>query len=78
MNKRDERDKSDKREVAISIESPSHPFKNNVIPRSDSDEERDERAEQARAMRDEGMTLQQIADALGYKSASAVHYILAK
>ena len=30
---RDERDLRDKREVAISIESPSHPFKNNVIQR---------------------------------------------
>ena len=41
-------------------------------------EERDERVELARALRDEGKTLQQIADELGYKSASAVHYILAK
>ena len=41
-------------------------------------EERDERAEQARAMRDEGMTLQQIADALGYKSPSTVLNLLNK
>ena len=39
-------------------------------------EERDERAEQARAMRDEGMTLQQIADTLGYKSASTIVNLL--
>ena len=39
-------------------------------------EERDDRAEQARAMRDEGMTLQQIADALGYKNRSSVSRIL--
>ena len=39
-------------------------------------EERDERAEQARAMRLEGMTLQQIADALGYKNRSSVHALL--
>ncbi len=39
-------------------------------------EEHDERAEQARAMRLEGMTLQQIADALGYKSVSSVHTLL--
>ena len=41
-------------------------------------EERDERAEQARALRDEGMTLQQIADALGYKSRSSVSILLSK
>ncbi|MBO7199673.1 MAG: hypothetical protein J6V26_06540 [Alistipes sp.] len=39
-------------------------------------EERDERAEQARAMRLDGMTLQEIAEALGYKSASSVHTLL--
>ena len=39
-------------------------------------EEHDEKAEQARAMRDEGMTLQQIADALGYKNRSSVSRIL--
>ena len=39
-------------------------------------EEHDERAEQARAMRLEGMTLQQIADALGYKNRSSVHALL--
>lgn len=32
--------------------------------------------QRARAMRDEGMTLQQIADALGYKSRSTVHALL--
>ena len=39
-------------------------------------EERDERAEQARALRDEGMTLQQIAEALGYKNRSSVCALL--
>lgn len=39
-------------------------------------EERDEKAELARAMREEGNTLQQIADELGYKSRSAVSYII--
>ena len=39
-------------------------------------EERDDKAEQARALREEGMTLQQIAEALGYKSASWVHTLL--
>jgi AraC-like DNA-binding protein len=37
---------------------------------------RDERAEQARAMREEGKTLQQIADALGYKNRSSIHALL--
>jgi AraC-like DNA-binding protein len=37
---------------------------------------RDERAEQARAMRLEGKTLQQIAEALGYKSVSSAHTLL--
>lgn len=32
--------------------------------------------QRARAMRDEGMTLQQIAEALGYKSVSSVHTLL--
>jgi hypothetical protein len=32
--------------------------------------------QRARAMRDEGMTLQQIADALGYRSRSSVSRIL--
>ena len=41
-------------------------------------EERDERAELARAMREEGKTLQQIADELGYKSVSSVHTLLNK
>ena len=39
-------------------------------------EERDERAELARAMREEGKTLQQIADELGYKNRSSVHALL--
>ena len=39
-------------------------------------EERDDRAEQARAMRLDGMTLQQIADALGYKSPQSVSNLL--
>ena len=39
-------------------------------------EERDERAELARAMREEGKTLKEIADALGYKSVSSVHTLL--
>ena len=39
-------------------------------------EERDERAELARAMREEGKTLQQIADELGYKNRSSVSRIL--
>lgn len=40
------------------------------------DAERDERIAQARAMREEGMSLQQIADVLGYKSASSVSRLL--
>ena len=40
------------------------------------DEERDEKIEQARAMREEGKTLQQIADELGYKNRSSVSRIL--
>ena len=39
-------------------------------------EERDEKIEQARAMREEGKTLQQIADELGYKNRSSVSRIL--
>ena len=39
-------------------------------------EERDERVELARAMREEGKTLQQIADELGYKNRSSVSRIL--
>ena len=38
--------------------------------------ERDEKAELARAMRDKGKTLQQIADELGYKNRSSVSRIL--
>ena len=34
------------------------------------------RAAEARALREEGMTLQQIADALGYKNRSSVSRIL--
>ena len=40
------------------------------------DEERDEKIELARAMREEGKTLKEIADALGYKSISSVHTLL--
>ena len=40
------------------------------------DADLDSRAELARTMRSEGKTLQQIADALGYKSASYIHKIL--
>ena len=39
-------------------------------------EERDEKAELARAMREEGKTLQQIADELGYKNRSSVYTLL--
>ena len=42
----------------------------------EQDADLDSRAELARAMRSEGKTLQQIADALGYKSASSVHALL--
>ena len=38
----------------------------------------DNRAELARAMRSEGKTLQEIADALGYKSVSSVHNLITK
>ena len=40
--------------------------------RDRSDEEGEDKASIARAMREEGKTLQEIADALGYKSKSAV------
>ena len=40
------------------------------------DADLDSRAELARTMRSEGKTLQQIADALGYKSISSIHTIL--
>ena len=39
-------------------------------------EEHDERAEQARAMREEGKSYRQIAEELGYKTPSAVHKLL--
>ncbi|MBR5133182.1 MAG: AAA family ATPase [Alistipes sp.] len=39
-------------------------------------EERDQRVEQARALREEGMTLQQIADVMGYKTKSSVCKLL--
>jgi hypothetical protein len=39
-------------------------------------EEMDDKAVMARIMRDEGKTLQEIADALGYKSISSVHTLL--
>ena len=41
-------------------------------------EERDEKAELARAMREEGKSYRQIAEELGYKSHSAVIEILNK
>ena len=41
-------------------------------------EERDDRAEQARALRDEGMSYRQIAEELGYKSPSTVLNLLNK
>ena len=44
--------------------------------REHNDDEREERAEQARALRDEGMTLQQIAEVLGYKSPQSVSNLL--
>jgi len=37
-----------------------------------------ERLTQILAMREEGKTLQQIADELGYKSVGSVHYVLNK
>ena len=40
------------------------------------DEEHDERAELARAMREEGKSYRQIAEELGYKTPSAVHKLL--
>ncbi|MBO7313669.1 MAG: hypothetical protein J6U48_05525, partial [Alistipes sp.] len=46
--------------------------------RDRSDEEGEDKAVLARAMRDEGKTLQQIADALGYNNASSIHYLLNK
>ena len=39
-------------------------------------EERDEKIEQARAMREEGKSYRQIAEELGYKTPSAVHKLL--
>ena len=39
-------------------------------------EERDDKAEQARALREEGMTMRQIAETMGYKSASTVLNLL--
>lgn len=41
-------------------------------------EEHDEKAEQARALRDEGMSYRQIAEELGYKSPSTVLNLLNK
>ena len=46
--------------------------------RDRSDEEGEDKATLARAMRDEGKTLQQIADALGYNNPSSIHYLLNK
>ena len=39
-------------------------------------EEHDERAELARAMREEGKSYRQIAEELGYKSISSIHTLL--
>ena len=44
--------------------------------RTEASDVRDERLEQARALRAEGKTLQQIADALGYKNISSVSRLL--
>ena len=44
--------------------------------RDRSDEEGEDKAALARAMRDEGKTLQQIADALGYKNRSSVYSLI--
>ena len=41
-------------------------------------EERDEKAELARTMREEGKSYRQIAEELGYKSISSVHTLLNK
>ena len=46
--------------------------------RDRSDEEGNDKATIARAMREEGKTLQEIADALGYNNASSIHYLLNK
>ena len=46
--------------------------------RDRSDEEGEDKVTLARAMRDEGKTLQQIADALGYNNPSSIHYLLNK
>ena len=46
--------------------------------RDRSNEEGDDKATIARAMREEGKTLQEIADALGYNNASSIHYLLNK
>ena len=39
-------------------------------------EEHNEKAEQARALREEGMTMRRIAGALGRKSITAIHTLL--
>ena len=44
--------------------------------RTERDDEMDEKVILARAMREEGKTLQEIADALGYKDRSAICKIL--
>ena len=41
-------------------------------------DEPDDRVELARAMREEGKSYRQIAEELGYKSGSAIHYMLSK
>ena len=43
-----------------------------------SNDEVEDKAAIARAMREEGKTLQEIADALGYKSISSVHTLLSR
>ena len=54
-------------------------YTGNRVPFSqlrERDAERDDRLTQARAMREEGMTLQQIADVLGYKDKSSIGKLL--
>ena len=46
--------------------------------RERTDDEQEEKVALARAMRNEGKSYQQIADELGYKSRSAVQYLLNK
>jgi hypothetical protein len=46
--------------------------------RERTDDEQEEKVALARAMRNEGKTLQQIADELGYNNASSIQYLLKK